>query len=173
MPKSIDYITDKSYMKGTNFFGDKRVINTVEFGLLYHSIDTNIVGMQLMKSFAQCAKDEDVKKYFKKGQELSKEIIKGTNDILLQNNIQSSNTSGGIVTSSTEAPFSEKLMMFCTYLLGGFGLGGQGFSAGFLLRNDMMMKTAVFAKDVYEYIVEGARLMMSKGWLEEPPKMQR
>lgn len=171
MPNSVDYITDQSYMKGTNFFGHKRILNTVEFGLLYHSIETNIFGMQLMMSFAQCAKDEEVKKYFTTGQELSKGILKETGEILLQNNIQPPATSGGTVTSSTEAPFSEKLMMYCTYLLGGFSLGSQGFSAGFILRNDVMAKTGILAKDLYEYTVEGAKLMMSKGWLEEPPQM--
>ncbi|MFD1707511.1 DUF3231 family protein [Siminovitchia sediminis] len=171
MPKSVDYITDKSYMKGTNLFGHKRTLNTVEFGLLYHSIETNITGMQLMRGFAQCAKDGEARQYFTKGQELSKEILKETGEIILQNNIHPPATPGGTVTSSTEAPFSEKLMMFCTYLLGGFALGGQGFSTTLILRYDMMMKTAVFAKDIYEYTIEGARLMMSKGWLEEPPKM--
>lgn len=171
MPISGDYITDQKYIKGTNLFGHKRTLNTIEFGLLYHSIETNITGMKLMKGFAQCAKDEEVKKYFTKGQELSKEILKETMPILLQDNIQPPATSGGTLTSSTESPFSERLMMFCTYLLCGFSLGGQGFSAAFALRRDIMAKTVIFAKDVYEYAVEGATLMMSKGWFEEPPKM--
>ncbi|MGE8207184.1 DUF3231 family protein [Heyndrickxia sp. NPDC080065] len=171
MPESIDFINDKSYMKGTNFFGRRRTLNTVEFGLLYHSVETNIFGMQLMRGFAQCAKEEEVKKYFAKGKDLSKEILKETGEILLQNNIQPPATPGGIVTGSAKAPFSDKLMMYCTYLLCGFSLGGQGFSAAFILRNDVMMKTGIFAKDVYEYSVEGAKLMISKGWLEEPPKM--
>ncbi|MCY9691518.1 DUF3231 family protein [Paenibacillus alginolyticus] len=171
MPKSVEYITDKAYMKGTNLFGHKRSINTVEFGLLYHSIEANISGMQLLRGFAQCAKDEEVKKYFTKGQELSKEILKETTEILLQNNIQPPSTPGGTVTNSTNAPFSEKLMMYCTYLLGGFSLGAQGFNSAFVLRNDMIAKTGVFAKDVFEYTMEGAKLMMSKGWLEEPPEM--
>lgn len=171
MPKTTDYVNDTNYMKGTNFFGHKRTLNTVEFGVLYRSIETNITGMQLMKGFAQCAKDEEVKKYFTKGQELSKEILKETADILLQNNIQPPATPGGTVTSSTVAPFSEKMMMFCNYLLAGYSLGGQGFNAAFILRNDVRVKTGVIAKDVYEYMMEGVKLMMSKGWLEEAPKM--
>src|SRR5699024_1081483 len=75
MPKSVDYITDKKYMKGTKLFGHKRALNTVEFGYLYQAIEVNITGMQLMAGFAQCAQNEEVKKYFTKGKELSKEII--------------------------------------------------------------------------------------------------
>ncbi|MBN6888206.1 uncharacterized protein DUF3231 [Cytobacillus horneckiae] len=171
MPKTVDYIHNKSYMKGTNIFGHKRDINTVEFGILYHTIETNITGMQLMKGFSQCSKDEEVRKYFTIGQELSKEIVRSTEDLLLESNIKPPATPGGTVTNSTEAPFSEKMMIHCAFLLGGFSLGAQGFSESFILRNDVLTKTAVLGKDTYEFLLKGAKLMMSKGWLEEPPKM--
>jgi hypothetical protein len=171
MPKSTDYITDKDYSKGTNIFGNKRTLNTVEFGYMYHTIETNITGMQLLNGFIQTTKDEDVKKYFTKGKELSKEIISETSKILLENNIQPPATPGGTVTGSTMAPFSEKLMMFCNYLLNGLALGAGGFSAGFSLRNDLQTKNTIFAKDIFQYQRNGIILMMSKGWLEEPPKM--
>src|SRR5699024_1395251 len=87
MPKSNDFITDPTYMKGTNIAGHKRMINTVEYGILYHGVATNVVGMQLMKAFEQCAIDKDAKKYFKKGLELSKEILHKYEKILLENDI--------------------------------------------------------------------------------------
>ncbi|MBD2868782.1 DUF3231 family protein [Paenibacillus arenilitoris] len=171
MPQSTDYITDKQYMKGTGLFGHKRPLNTVEFGLLYHGFETNITGMQLMSGFAQCAKDEAVRNYFAKGKALSKEILKDIGDILLQNDIQPPATPGGTVTGSTEAPFSDKLMLYCVYLLGSFSLGGQGFSTAFNLRNDVVAVSAKQAKDVFEYAREAATIMMEKGWMEEPPRM--
>ncbi|SFC36044.1 Protein of unknown function [Bacillus sp. OV322] len=172
MPTSNEYITDTSYMKGTNLLGHKRPLNTIEFGLLFHSLETNITGMQLMKSFAQCTKDEEAKKYFIKGQNLTKEIIKGTENILLENNVQPAAASGGVVTTSTIAPFSDKMMVFCCYLLGGFSIGSQGFANAFVLRNDIIAKSGIYTKDVYGYVLEGAKLMMSKGWMAEPPKME-
>lgn len=171
MPKSTDYITDKNYLKGTNIFGKKRTLNTVEYGYLYHAMETNIVGMQLLQGFTQTTKDEEVKKYFMEGIALTKEIIRETSDILLENNIQPPATPGGTVTNSTMPPFSEKLMMFCNYLLDGLSLGGGGFSVGFSLRNDLQYKNMIFAKDLFQYQCKGVNLMMAKGWLEEPPKM--
>lgn len=171
MPTSIDYVTNKDYMKGTSFLGEKRSVNVVEYGTLYPAIETNTVGMQLMAGFAQSANDNDVKKYFREGRELAKEIINGTSEILLENNIQAPSPSGGTVTSSTKAPFSDKLMMFCSYLLSGFSMGGHGFSAAFVLRHDILGHVALFGKDTYEFTMKGAKLMMEKGWLEEPPKM--
>jgi len=171
MPKSTDYITDKDYLKGTNILGDKRPLNTIEFGYLYHVVETNITGMQLMMGFIQTTKDEEVKKYLTKGKELSKEIISETSDILLENNIQPPATPGGTVTNSTMAPFSEKLMMYCNYLLSGFAIGGGAFSAGFSLRNDLIAKNTIFSKDIFQYQLNGTKLMIDKGWFEEPPKM--
>ncbi|MFC7686368.1 DUF3231 family protein [Ureibacillus sp. GCM10028918] len=172
MPTSTNYISDNDYSKGSNIFGNKRTLNTVEFGYLYRTIETNITGMQLLNGFIQTTKDEDVKKYFIQGKELSKEIIRETSNILLENNIQPPATPGGTVTNSTIAPFSEKLMMYCNYLLSAFSLGGGGFSAGFSLRKDLQTKNVIFAKDIYQYQLNGVNLMMSKGWLEEPPKME-
>ncbi|MBC5637820.1 DUF3231 family protein [Ornithinibacillus sp. BX22] len=172
MPKSIDFITDNQYMKGTNILGHKRPLNTIEFGVLYRALENNIIGTQLMKGFAQCAKDKDVQKYFTKGMVLSQEIKKEIEGILLKDNIQPPSSSGGTVTSSTIAPFSERLMMFCNFLLGSFSLGGQGFSATFLWRNDVTTKIGAQGKDILGYTREGLVLMMDKGWLEEPPKME-
>ncbi|MCR2806354.1 DUF3231 family protein [Paenibacillus soyae] len=171
MPTSVDYITSKDYMKGTNLFGHKRAINTVEYGIMYLNLETNSTGMKLMKGFAQCSKDEEVKQYFSKGLELTKEIMLETEQVLVQSDIRPPASPGGTVAPSTEAPFSERLMMFCTYLLGGFSLGGVGFSGAFNLRHDIAAKSAVFAKDIFEYTMQGAELMMTKGWLEEPPRM--
>ncbi|WP_245799155.1 DUF3231 family protein [Virgibacillus siamensis] len=171
MPESTDYIADKDYAKGTNIFGHKRPLNTVEFGILYHAVETNITGMHLMEGFIQTAKDEEVKEYFTIGKGLSKDQISEISKTLLENDIQPPATPGGTVTSSTTAPFSERLMMFCNYLLNGLALGGGGFGAGFSLRNDLQAQNAIFGKDIFQYQRNGVKLMMSKGWLEEPPKM--
>ncbi|MBB6451244.1 hypothetical protein HNR44_003238 [Geomicrobium halophilum] len=171
MPKSVDYINDKNYMKGSNLIGHKRSLNTIEFGYLYQGMETNVSGMQLMAGFSQCAKSEELQKYFMKGKELSKEIIQETEKILLQNDIHPPSTPGGTVTSSTSAPFSQKLMMFTTYLLCNFSLGSQSFNASFSLRNDLTINSGIMTKDVYEYAREGIMIMINNGWLEEPPKM--
>jgi len=173
MPKTVDYITDKAYLKGTNVLGQKRKLNTIEYGYIYHGIETNIVGMQMITGFAQCAKNEDAKKYFLKGKSISKNILAEMGNILINDDIYAPATPGGNITTSTEAPFSDKLMMFCTYLMCNFSLGGQSFGAGFSLRNDVNLKLALLAKDVYEYTREGVIVMIDHGWLEEPPGMNR
>ncbi|MDO6851572.1 DUF3231 family protein [Priestia megaterium] len=172
MPKSSEFIENKSYLNGFNPFNDKRALNDIELGYLHHGIETNNIGMQLITGFAQCAEDKEVKQYFVKGKELAKKQIKVFGDILLESDVQFSATSGSTVTTSKVAPFSQKLMMFCIYLLNGFGIVGSSFGTIFSLRKDVSMKTALIAKDIYFYADEGVKIMIKNGWLEEPPQME-
>jgi hypothetical protein len=172
MPKSSEFIESKSYLNGFNPFNEKRALNDLELGYLHHGIETNNIGMQLITGFAQCAEDKEVKQYFVKGKELAKKQIKVFGDILLESDVQFSATSGSTVTTSKVAPFSQKLMMFCIYLLNGFGIVGSSFGTIFSLRKDVSMKTALIAKDIYFYADEGVKIMIKNGWLEEPPQME-
>jgi hypothetical protein len=172
MPKTTEFIKSKSYMNGFNLFGDKRALNDIELGILHHGIETNNIGLQLITGFAQCAQNKEVKQYFVKGKELAKKQIKVMEEILLDSDVQFAATSGSTVTTSTVAPFSDKLMMHCVYLLNGFGLVGSSFGTFFSLRNDIAMKSTLLAKDVYFYGQEGIKIKIKNGWFEEPPQME-
>ncbi|MBT2728813.1 DUF3231 family protein [Bacillus sp. ISL-75] len=172
MPKTVEFIKNKSYMSGFNPFSDKRPLNDIELGILHHGIEANNIGFQLITGFAQCAKTKEVQAYFVKGMELAKKQIKEFQDILLESNVQFSATSGSTVTTSTIAPFSEKLMMNCIYLLNGFSIVGSSFGTFFTLRNDIITKNALIAKDIFFYGQEGIEIMIKHGWFEEPPQME-
>jgi hypothetical protein len=172
MPKTAEFVKNDKYLKGFNPFADKRSLNAFELGILHHGIETNKIGMQLITGFAQCAETKKVKKYFVKGLELAKKQIKIYEEFLLEANVHSTATIGSIVTTSTVAPFSEKMMMYCICLLNGFGLVGGSFGAMFSLRNDIILKMSLLSKDVYLYGHEGLELMMNNGWFEEPPQTE-
>ena len=171
-PKTVDFIKDTSYLKGFKPFSDRRALNHLELGNLHHGVETNNVGMQLITGFAQCAQDKKVKSYFVKGKELAKQQIKVFQEILLEGDVQFSATSGSTVTTSSIAPFSDKLMMFCIFLLNGFGMVGSSFGTIFSFRNDISVRSALIAKDIYLYAEEGIKIMIKNGWLEEPPQME-
>src|SRR5581483_6209234 len=57
MPKSVEFANGTNYMSGFNMFSEKRALNTVEVAHLYHAIETNILGMQLITGFAQVANE--------------------------------------------------------------------------------------------------------------------
>lgn len=169
-PKTAEFIKDESYLDGFPFFKDSRALNDIEIGNLHHGIETNNIGMLLVTGFAQCSATPEIKDYFLKGRKLAKKQIETFEKLLLESNVQFSAGAGGTVTSSSVAPFSEKLMMFCVYLLNGFGLVGSSFGTIFSLRSDISLKTALIGKDIFFYATEGIKLMIENGWFEEPPE---
>lgn len=174
MPKSVEFVKDNHYLSGLaiNPFSEKRSLNTVEVAQLHHSIESNVFGLQMITGFAQCANEAEVKNFFNDGAELAKSIVKELSETLLQNNIQAPQTAGGNATRSTIAPFSDKLMMYCTSLFCSFSMGSGSLGTAFSLRNDLPAKMTIFMKDIFEYAHKGAKIMIKNGWMEEPPQME-
>jgi hypothetical protein len=168
--KSVEFVKSRDYLGGFNPLSGKRALNTVELAHLYHAIESNVTGMQMIYGFSQCAEKKDVGRYFQKGGELAKGIVKELSEILLENNIQVPSTPGGNITTSTLAPFSDKIMMYCVSLFCSFSLGGNSLGTSFSLRNDLPAKLAIFIKDIFEYAHEGASIIIKHGWMEEPPQ---
>ena len=172
MPKSVEFADGTNYMSGFNLFSEKRALNTVEIAHLYNAIESNIIGMQMMTGFAQVANEPEVKKYFIKGKELAKKIVTDYTQLFLQSDIQPPSTWGANATDSKVAPFSDKLMMYCTSIFCGFGLGAYALGTAFSLRSDLPLIMVNTAKDVLTYGRDGGKIMAKNGWLEEPPSMQ-
>ncbi|MBT2682150.1 DUF3231 family protein [Bacillus sp. ISL-37] len=172
MPKTTEIIESKKYMKGMKLFGDKRVLNDLEIGILNHNLESNIIGMQLITGFAQCAQNKEAKQYFFRVKNWLKKQMKVVEEILRESCLQPSSALGGTITTSTIPPFSDKLMMHCIYILNGFGLVGAGAGAFFTLRNDLSMKSIMISKDIFFYAQEGIEIKIKNGWFEEPPQME-
>ncbi len=174
MPKAVEFVKDVNYLDGLVLhpFSEKRTLNTVEVAHIYHAIESNVTGIQLITGFAQCAEKPEVRKYFIKGAELAKSIVKELSELLLEKGINTPSPSGGNATRSTIAPFSDKMMMYCISLYCSFSIGGNSLGTAFSLRNDLPAKFTVFIKDIFEYAHEGAILMIKNGWMEEPPQME-
>ncbi|WP_374989518.1 DUF3231 family protein (plasmid) [Priestia megaterium] len=172
MPKEVHFVNDKNYMDGLKWIGEKRSLNTMEVSLIQHAVDTNLVGMQLMIGFAQVANDQKVRKHFVKGMELSKKIETELGDVLRHSYIEPPATHAGKATTSTVAPFSDKLMMYNTSLLSTFGLGSNALGGAFSLRSDLPVKMLQIGKDIYSFAKEGGEIMIKNGWMEEPPQIE-
>lgn len=164
------FVQDEKYLGGINPFSEKRPLNTVEIAHLYRAVEANTVGRHMINGFEQCAEKEDVKKYMHEGSKLGKKIIKELTAKLLESNITVPSPSGGNVTRSEVAPFSDKAMMYCVSMFCNFSLGGNSLGTAFSLRSDLSALMTWILKDVFQYAEEGAKLMIKHGWLEQPPE---
>jgi hypothetical protein len=173
MPKSVEFVKNKDYLSAStlNPLTQKRTLNTIEVAHLHKGIEANLTGLQMILGFAQCANEKEVKKFFHEGAELAKGIIKEISELMIQDGLPVPQTPGGNTTRSTVAPFSDKLMMYCTSLFCSFSLGSSSLGTAFSLRNDLPAKMSIFTKDVFEYAHKGAKIMIKNRWTEEPPQM--
>lgn len=172
MPKEVRFVQDKKYMTGFHWFSENRSLNTVEVSLIHHSIETNLVGMQLMIGFAQTASTQEIKEYLVKGMNLSKKIEITLGEFLRQSYIEPPATHAGKTTTSKTSPFSEKLMLYNTSLLTTFGLGSNALGGAFSLRSDLPAKMALLANDIYSFARKGGEILIKNGWMEEPPQIE-
>lgn len=172
MPKEVEFIEDKNYMSGLNIFSHKRSFNTIEVGYINEAIEYNIFNMQLLMGFAQVAKESEVKKYFIEGKELAKKNISILSATLLQSDIQPPGSWAGKATDSTQAPFSDKLMMYINSLLASTALGFTALGTSFNMRNDLPVKLGLISEDTFNYAKKGAKIMIKYKWMEEPPQME-
>jgi hypothetical protein len=172
MPKEVTFIKDNNYLSGFNLLRETRSLNAIEISLIHHGIETNLTGMQLMIGFAQVANDKQVQEYFVKGMNLSMDVETTLGEFLRQDYIEPPATHAGKATNSTVAPFSDKLMMYVTNLLGSFGLGSNTFGGAFSLRSDLPMTMARIALKILPFVKEGGEIMIKHGWMEAPPQVE-
>jgi hypothetical protein len=172
MPKQVEFIEDKNYMSGFNVLTDKRSLNTIEVGYINEAIQSNIFGMQLMTGFAQVAKENEVKKYFIQGKELSKKIVTELSSVMMQSDIQPPSTWAGRATDSTNPPFTDKLMMYITSLISSSSMAFNVLGTSYSMRSDLQLKLGLISKDVFQFSKKGAELMIKHKWMEEPPQME-
>ncbi|NQX68643.1 DUF3231 family protein [Paenibacillus alba] len=172
MPKEVTFIKDNDYLSGFNLLKATRSLNAIEVSLIHHAIENNLVGLQLMIGFAQVANDKHVKEYFVKGMKLSIDVETTLGEYLRKDYIEPPATSAGKATNSTIAPFSDKLMMYITNLLGSFGLGSNALGGAFSLRSDLPLTMARLAQKILPFLKEGGELMIKHGWMEEPPQIE-
>jgi hypothetical protein len=148
MPTSVEFVKENDYLAGMNPFsklGKKRTLNAVEVAYIFHGIESNVIGLQMITGFAQSANSPQVKNFFEKGAELSKSVIKEMGETFLEDGIQIPVASGGNATRSTVAPFSDKLMMYCTSMFCSFSVAGNAMGSAFSLRNDLVAKMTIFS----------------------------
>jgi hypothetical protein len=172
MPKQVEFIEDKNYMSGFNVFSEKRSLNTIEVGYINEAIEYNIFGMELLTGFAQVAKEKEVRKYFIEGKELSKKNISILSSMLSESDIQPPSTWAGKVTDTTQAPFSDKLMMYINSLISSTSIGFTALGTSFSMRADIPVKLGLISKDTFNYSKKGAKIMIEHKWMEEPPQME-
>ncbi|MFT4417027.1 DUF3231 family protein [Fredinandcohnia humi] len=166
VPEKVEFIEDH-FLNG--YFGDVRPLHALEIAHFYDNIENNVTSKALIMAFAQVAKDEKIRKLFEKGRDMTTQNIENYMQKLHDENLPTPTFLDDLVSTSTESPFSDKLMLYHKMDMFSMKIRAFGNSLAVNGRHDI---GAVYTKSLSKigiFVEEAATIMIEKGWMEKIP----
>jgi hypothetical protein len=153
------------------FFGEKRPLHGLEVAHLYDNIHNDITSKAVVLGFSQVARNEKVRKFFKRGRDINQKHIEIMSHKLNSENLPSPSLIDHLVSTSTTPPFSDKLMVY--HKIDMFSMKIRDYANGASLngRRDIGTMYAKCLLDVSLYVEDGANISIEHGWMEQPPEV--
>jgi hypothetical protein len=167
-PKKIEFVNDKSFLGG--IVGHPRPLLAVEVAHLGINIEVTNVGKTMLLGFSQVVNSKKISDYLKRGYDLGQQMTEEFILKLKEDDNSHPSHWDSTITNSTEAPFSDKLMLFHTNAQSAIGIGDFGLAISSSLRKDLSVTYAKLLLELGRYANEGAKLMIDYGWFEKPPQ---
>lgn len=167
-PQEVDYVDEKKFLTG--WFGRRRALLGVEATHLTVNAVNNELGGATCVGFSQVAKDEEISNYFLRGKQVCKYIISSIQDVLEESDVPMTMSWDQNVTTSTDAPFSDQLMLYIVGELSNLGLAAFGAGIATSMRRDIVSMYLGFMSKSGAYGEDGLNLMIERSWMEKPPQ---
>lgn len=166
-PNEVELVKKESFLNG--WFGDTRPLLGIEIASLFYNQITNTLGLSIMNSFIQVTETKEIKDYFIKGKNIAAKHIEVQENFFKKEEVATPSTWNSGITTATQAPFSEKLMLNLVAMLNAQGVSNYGIAISTSARRDVAMTFSTLAAEAAKYSEEGALLLIEKGWMEAPP----
>lgn len=166
-PETVEYVHKESWLNGV--LGDRRPLNAAEITNLHLNTETNILGKALMMGFAQVAKSEEVIHLLVRGRDIATKHTEVLSSLLRDDNLPAPATLETEVSNSTEAPFSDKVMLFHTASLCAMGIGDYGMAIATSVRRDLSTTYLRLSAETGTYAYDCTGLMIKNQWMEKMP----
>lgn len=167
-PDKVEFVTDRKFLGG--LIGHRRPLLGVEIAHLGINIEVANVAKTFLLGFSQVAQSKKISDYFKGGYDIGKKMVEDFMIKLKEDDNSYPSTWDSTITNSTDAPFSDKLMLFHTNAQSAIGIGDFGLSIAASLRKDLTLKYEEYILKVGAYAEEGAKILIEHGWFEKPPQ---
>ncbi|CAM4292125.1 DUF3231 family protein [Paenibacillus tarimensis] len=167
-PDHIEYIHKKDGILA-QWMEQKRPLNVVEISEMFFNIERNYFGLVLLTALIQVTKDKVIQQYLIKGKELAQKQIRILNDILIKEDLSGTVVINSEVSTSTVSPFSERLILNLVAMLNTQGVYFIGRALSVSSRIDLNSEYLKLIPEIQQYGKEGTDILISRGWLEEPP----
>jgi hypothetical protein len=168
IPEKAEFVENHGFMG--NILGTPRTLHAVEITHLFTNIQNNLMGKALFTGFSQVANSPKIREYFYRGAEIANKHIQIFCSYLMEDGLPTPMSGDLDVTTSTSAPFSDRLMLFHATVLGATGFGNYAMSITASTRTDLVADYGRLMAEVTQYAEDGAAIVIENGWMEIPPR---
>jgi hypothetical protein len=167
-PDQVDFVKHQSFLTG--WFGERRPLTGMEIGDITFNMNKMHLHVALKVGFSQVAASDKVRKYIKRGMDISNKHIGTFLKIFSEEKLNSPVSWQSFVTDSTISPFSDKFMMYQVQLSTQLAMAFYGAALSVTSRRDLALQYGLLTAELANYGEDGANLMIDHGWMEEPPR---
>lgn len=171
LSNKVEIVNRQKYLG--KYFGSERKLNSLEVSALFSSYINSVVIHQMITGFCQLKIGTELSEWFKDGEAVIEKHKKELQSKMEKENVPvpQFDSIAPIANKGAQPPFSEKLMLIHTLVLCSFISANNGVSASTSLRKDLSLTFAKSMFNINRFSENGAKLLIKKGWLEEPPQM--
>ncbi|MEW9052773.1 MAG: DUF3231 family protein [Neobacillus sp.] len=167
-PSQADMVEKGSFLRG--WFGERRTLTAQEIAHIFMNFNNNALGKAMLIGFSQTTQSDELRSYFIRGIEISRQFIETLRILLDESSLPSPMTWDTDVEASTVAPFSDKIMLFYISQLNAIGIGNLGGSLALCMRRDLTVKYTNMIKEAGLFAEDGLNIMIKNKWFERPPQ---
>lgn len=165
--KNPEFVSSQDFTDG--FFGKGRRLTAIEIISISFNLKKSIMAKTLSIAFSQVAQTKEVRKFLTDSEKTADQQIKDFTKIMQMDNLPVPKSWETEVTTSTDSPFSDKLMLYHIGFLFQAAQNYHGAGLASAMRTDLVttyeatiLKNLMVTKKWFD-------LMVHNKWLEQPP----
>ncbi|MEH7744349.1 DUF3231 family protein [Neobacillus drentensis] len=162
-----EYVSSQDFTDG--FFGKGRKLAATEIISISLNLKKSIMAKTLSIAFSQVAQTKEVRKFLTDSEKTADQQIKSFSKIMQTDNLPVPKSWETEVTTSTNSPFSDKLMLYHIGFLFQAAQNYHGAGLATAMRTDLVaayegtiLKNLMVTKKWFD-------IMVKNKWLEQPP----
>ncbi|MBM7585866.1 hypothetical protein JOC86_002408 [Bacillus pakistanensis] len=165
--KNPEFISSQDFTDG--YFGKGRRLTATEIISISFNLKKSIMAKTLSIAFSQVAQTKEVRKFLEDSEKMSDGQIQALSKIMHKDNLPVPRSWETEVTTSTDSPFSDKLMLYHIGFLFQAAQVYHGTGLASAMRTDLVttyestiLQTLMVTKKWFD-------IMVQNKWLEQPP----
>ncbi len=162
-----EYISSEDFVDG--YFGKGRRLSATEVISISFNLKKSIMAKTLSIAFSQVANSREVRKFFTDSEKTADKQIQAFSKIMHADNLPVPRSWETEITTSTDSPFSDRLMLYHIGFLFQAAQAYHGSGLAAAMRTDLVttyegiiLKNLMVTKKWFD-------LMVKNKWLEQPP----